>query len=725
MIVFKTIWNYDGYIYIYYLRMTAIFFLILTILNLFWLYVYNYVDNDENSPLTPIQRITILSMFGSKTKTLIIYAITIVNSIAGNIFIFRFMNLFKGIEFQASHEDYGDYDVSKTTVMIHDIPSNLPIIECNTLISHIFKSRFGRELEEVHTVGKYDKRKLDNYYSKRNFLEDQIEIFNERKMRSNTFDERIVVYNKDWLTTLVRWMLWWSWCWRNSYGSKRVNMLDYYLEKIKYYDQQILKLKGKGISSNQGISFVTFSSDEWVYETLSDFDLIKDISKNSEASKLMKIDNWYITHAPPPSDIIWENLSNLTRLKRKALRLFYLLMMFTFSSTLIFILAFLDKLSPIMHVVYHQEGKYFYLVMILQYITPTLLLLFNSIVVPLLVNKFVDKSLYIRKSHKERANLTFNYLFLILNSIFIPIGWFSLIYSYELMPTGCFFLRYLTQILFTYCIAHIFGIPMYIEKYFISSEGNDKNFSSSTARVYDIGMLTEAEQTPIHDSNKAHKDVRSNKWYFEIGYQQSFSIAIFSVTFVFAWIIPLIVPVGCLFFFLKYYIDKYNMVYGYRIEYEADAYIRKVVWTFAILSITFYQMGMGFVFIITGDDDMIILAFLLFLFSILSVYYFTSTEAWKGKITKHTKQYKEDTDEYEDKTDSNGSLSKSIDLKLNKKKSSSNFGSTYRPEKFNVEGMTPPSASPFIAPVYTVFDAVQSPLFLVSPVNFEESRSLE
>lgn len=95
------------------------------------------------------------------------------------------------------------------------------------------------------------------------------------------------------------------------------------------------------------------------------------------------------------------------------------------------------------------------------------------------------------------------------------------------------------------------------------------------------------------------------------------------------------------------------MVYGYRIEYEADAYIRRVVWTFSIFSIGFYQIVMGFVFLITGDDDVIILAFLLFLFSIFSIYYFTSSDAWKGKESKTTKKFKEDTDEYEDKSDSN------------------------------------------------------------------------
>lgn len=106
------------------------------------------------------------------------------------------------------------------------------------------------------------------------------------------------------------------------------------------------------------------------------------------------------------------------------------------------------------------------------------------------------------------------------------------------------------------------------------------------------------------------------------------------------------------------------MVIGYRIEYEADSYIRRQVWNFSILSIAFYQFVMGFVFIITGDDDIIVLAFLLLLASILSVYYYSSTEAWKGKLKKPAERRPDTFDDYEDKTDSHNNTPKSSDLKL-------------------------------------------------------------
>jgi len=135
-------------------------------------------------------------MFYSRRKTIIIYIMTLINSVAGYIFLYYFLKIFKQFEFQPYHEDYGDYEVSKTTIMIHNIPPHIPVIECNTLLGQIFKSRFGKDLEAVHTVGKYDKVRLDKYYDKRNWIEDKLEYYSEKKIKNHGREDRITVYNK-------------------------------------------------------------------------------------------------------------------------------------------------------------------------------------------------------------------------------------------------------------------------------------------------------------------------------------------------------------------------------------------------------------------------------------------------------------------------------------------------------------------------------------------------
>jgi len=161
---------------------------------------------------------------------------------------------------------------------------------------------------------------------------------------------------------------------------------------------------------------------------------------------------------------------------------------------------------------------------------------------------------------------------------------------------------------------------------------------------------------------------------------------------------PLALPIGCIFFMIKYYIDKYNMIYRYRIEYEANAYIRTLVCVFTVFSIGIYQIVMVIAFMLCGSDEMIICAFLLLILTILPVYYFISTETWKGKKEK-PQPPKEIYDE-DEKSDDSCQFNRSIDLKL-KKKSSSAFGSVYKNDRLQVEGMTPPTASPFQAPMYS------------------------
>lgn len=66
----RTICNNDGYIYVYYLRMCSVFFAILSLLNISCLVIYIFMDTESNQKLGSLQKLTILSMFGSKTKIL-------------------------------------------------------------------------------------------------------------------------------------------------------------------------------------------------------------------------------------------------------------------------------------------------------------------------------------------------------------------------------------------------------------------------------------------------------------------------------------------------------------------------------------------------------------------------------------------------------------------------------------------------------------------------------
>lgn len=73
----------------------------------------------------------------------------------------------------------------------------MPVVEANTLLGQIFKSRFGKDLETIHTVGNYDKRKLDLFYAKRNYFEERFEFANDKRFGGRSKEERITIYSKD------------------------------------------------------------------------------------------------------------------------------------------------------------------------------------------------------------------------------------------------------------------------------------------------------------------------------------------------------------------------------------------------------------------------------------------------------------------------------------------------------------------------------------------------
>ena len=284
-----------------------------------------------------------------------------------------------------------------------------------------------------------------------------------------------------------------------------------------------------------------------------------------------------------------------------------------------------------------------------------------------LLKSLLNKGLYMRKSDQEESNLSWNHTILLLNTILIPMAFFGISYLYNIRSTGEFFIRYLIQTFFIYWVVHLFAIPKKIASYVKENDKVQSSVSGSSARILDINDInSEYENTVDNEVSKNEKSERSNKWYFEIGIQQSFSISIFALTFSLSCIIPIALPIGSLFFWIKYLIDKYNMMFEYRIEYEANPFIREKFWVFTCLAVLCYQFVMVVWFLWARDDDITIMSFLLLIISIFSAYYFISKSPWKKK--KEQKELDSNTDAYDEyKTDSNQSSSNLPETKMIRK----------------------------------------------------------
>jgi hypothetical protein len=124
------------------------------------------------------------------------------------------------------------------------------------------------------------------------------------------------------------------------------------------------------------------------------------------------------------------------------------------------------------------------------------------------------------------------------------------------------------------------------------------------------------------------------KKYFDYGFNYSFSITVFVLTLCFSTTIPLIAPFGCLFFYIKYFVDKYNLLFVYPVEFESHGNIGFIVLKFILLGIFFYQFIISNLFLkLFSDRDYAIYASFIY-FGIAIIIYYASNRVFIKEQSK-------------------------------------------------------------------------------------------
>jgi len=178
--------------------------------------------------------------------------------------------------------------------------------------------------------------------------------------------------------------------------------------------------------------------------------------------------------------------------------------------------------------------------------------------------------------------MTKNFVFMVLNTIFLPLTGFlsireflSYLYdnlegsndisdvvnsvTFKLGIMGTFFLRFLCQVTFVSNGIQLLDIPHF--------------FVKSIRKCCHKNKQTEFKDT----------------WFFDLGYHQSYSLAIFTLGLLFSIIMPLAAIFSFLFFCIKYYVEKYNMMYVYQKEFESKGGLKKKIIPFANSAIFIFQ----------------------------------------------------------------------------------------------------------------------------------------
>ena len=187
-----------------------------------------------------------------------------------------------------------------------------------------------------------------------------------------------------------------------------------------------------------------------------------------------------------------------------------------------------------------------------EYSYPLIIVVINSGVLPLTVYYLSLFEMHYKKSYREKSILIKSFFFLLINSIIIPSlkhDELSLMLSklkdfnfdkkdFDLfapfIDNSYFFCRYIIQVTFLTNTLQLFAFPTFFVKKFKFFIAN-----SDFEKVYALVI----------------------KKYFDLGFNYSFALIVFLMTLIFSTTIPIIVPFGCLFFYIKYNFDRYNLIF--------------------------------------------------------------------------------------------------------------------------------------------------------------------
>ena len=82
-------------------------------------------------------------------------------------------------------------------------------------------------------------------------------------------------------------------------------------------------------------------------------------------------------------------------------------------------------------------------------------------------------------------------------------------------------------------------------------------------------------------------------YQFDLGYNQSYCLVIFINVLLFSTIVPFIPVFASLYFYIKYLVDKNNLVFVYYHKYESGGKIRKSVKTYMFFNLYLYMFVMA------------------------------------------------------------------------------------------------------------------------------------
>jgi Calcium-dependent channel, 7TM region, putative phosphate len=360
-----------------------------------------------------------------------------------------------------------------------------------------------------------------------------------------------------------------------TYGDQSylIQSQQYYLGKKKLLKSRIEKIKAGALEKNAGYAFVLCRAPMIATHIINSFE--------AKESLGIGMNYWKIQEAGYYSDIIWRSPPE-TQVLSTLKKIFWNGLFFAIFLLVLTPLTLVKMISELLKKAYVPTK----IISFAAYSLPSFTIsLFLSIIVPLSIKFLIN----LERSHMYSKVILSAFSKYMLYSIGITIL-FPLLGAVTLDSV----IEKLSEIEISKWNLSLVTNIVLVGEFFL-------NFTVSMAigsNVLDLVLTNEYFTNDFYIYRKSFEEMTAP--VFDIPYEYCKVLTILGVVLVYCVSMPLILPFGCLFMFLKYWIDKYHLLYVYRIESFSDNTLNGVVLVFLVFLTGISQLVNSGLFMASG-----------------------------------------------------------------------------------------------------------------------------
>mmetsp|Transcript_1681 Transcript_1681/g.2969 ORF Transcript_1681/g.2969 Transcript_1681/m.2969 type:complete len:601 (+) Transcript_1681:302-2104(+) len=372
-------------------------------------------------------------------------------------------------------------------------------------------------------------------------------------------------------------------------GTREVDAEEHYKAKIQKLNSDIELEERRMSIRNSGFAFVVFRSkqismrfkiDNYLKEKLKRTSVLYEL-QNTESFNLLQMRS---QPAYLESDLKWENLAkDPFKASLKRMGLFALLILFSFVVlTPAYAVSLLTPLQYTLSDWFKQIG--FVSQLISAYFQPLIVIFVNFVIIPSLVDLSVTFEDHKRESSIQVTIIRRIYFFMILNTLLMPIT--------ETSTAVLFFENLEDQKIQDW--PSMLSSNLMAQQYFYTNFIIQLTFITNGFTLLDVPhRMTHWIKRKLYERRHKHslyKEEFVDDYVFDLGYNQSYCLVIYLNCLLFSTIVPLIPMFASLYFYIKYLVDKYNLVFVYFRRFESGGKIKASVKNHMVFNLAMYMI---------------------------------------------------------------------------------------------------------------------------------------